>query len=309
MNSVSRRRITPAVFRWFALADFVAMILIIISGTAVRLTGSGLGCPDWPTCYRHRLSVPFSFHPWIEFGNRLVTASLVVVTVAVLVAALRRTPLRRDLVRLSAALVGGVVLDAVLGAIVVYAKLNPWLVCLHLVVSLAMVVLGAVLYHRSKYLYGPGSVVELRDPHFRTIARLLWLPFTLVVVAGTLTTGSGPHAGGSQGQLIAKRLPVALSTATWVHSVLAVFFVALVTGLLLAIWKSGAPAPLVMGVRRLALIGALQALLGFAQYLTHVPTLLVEIHVIAATSLAIGVTQFHLRQSAREREPGTRRQA
>ncbi|MEI8127710.1 MAG: COX15/CtaA family protein, partial [Actinomycetota bacterium] len=153
MNSVSRRRITPAVFRWFALADFVAMILIIISGTAVRLTGSGLGCPDWPTCYRHRLSVPFSFHPWIEFGNRLVTASLVVVTVVVLVAALRRTPLRRDLVRLSAALVGGVVLDAVLGAIVVYAKLNPWLVCLHLVVSLAMVVLGAVLYHRSKYLY------------------------------------------------------------------------------------------------------------------------------------------------------------
>ncbi len=303
----ARRRVTAPVFRWFALASFVSMIVIVLTGAAVRLTGSGLGCPDWPTCFQHRITGSWSIHPLIEYTNRMVTIALVGVTAATLIAAWLREPRRRDLVVCSGLLVVGVIADAVLGGFVVYSKLNPWLVSLHLLVSLAMVVVGAVLYHRSKYVYGPGARADVRDVHFRLIARLLWIPFTAVLVAGTITTGSGPHAGASQGQLVARRLPIALIDATWIHSAAAVLFIGLVTGLLFAIWRANVPDALRLGVRRLVLISLVQAAIGLSQYLTHLPAALVELHVAGAVSLTIGVTQFHLRQSAHDREPGTRR--
>jgi len=283
------------------------MIIIVLSGAAVRLTGSGLGCPDWPTCFHNRLSGSWSIHPFIEYANRVVTVTLVGVTLVTWAASLLRAPRRRDLVVLSGMLILGVVADAVLGAFVVYSKLNPWLVSLHMLLSLSMVVVGAVLYHRSKYVYGPGSRADVRDPHFRFIARLLWLPFVGLLAAGTITTGSGPHAGSSQGQLTAKRLPIAFSNAAWIHSVAAVLFIGLVVGLLLAIWRADVPTPLKLGVRRLVAISMVQAAIGLTQYLTHLPALLVELHVAGAVSLTIGVTQFHLRQSAHDREPGTKR--
>ena len=132
-------------FRWFALASFIAMILIIATGAAVRLTGSGLGCPDWPTCYHGQISGSWSLHPAVEYANRLVTVALSLVTVATLLAAVRRVPYRRDLTLFAGLLVVGVVADALLGAVVVYTKLNPWLVSSHLIVSLGMVVAGAIL--------------------------------------------------------------------------------------------------------------------------------------------------------------------
>jgi cytochrome c oxidase assembly protein subunit 15 len=281
--------------------------VIVLSGAAVRLTGSGLGCPDWPTCFHHRLTGSWSIHPLIEYANRVVTILLVCVTALTFIAALLREVRRRDLIVLSVLLVLGVVADAVLGAFVVYSKLNPWLVASHMLLSLSMVVVGAVLYHRSKYVYGPGTRSDVRDPHFRFIARLLWIPFVVLLATGTMTTGSGPHAGSSQGQLVAKRLPFALSSAAWVHSLTAVLFVGLVTGLVFTIWKSNAPAALQLGVRRLVIISLVQAAIGATQYLTHLPAWLVELHVAGAVSLTIGVTQFHLRQSAHDREPGTKR--
>ncbi len=279
------------------------MILIILTGAAVRLTGSGLGCPDWPTCFKHSYATGWTIHSKIEFANRLVTVTLVVLTLVVFLASFARRPRRRDLSFLAGLLVLGVVLDAVLGAYVVYSKLNPWLVSLHLLLSLAMVVIAAILYHRSKYVYGPEARADVRDPHFRTVARLLWVPFVILLVTGTMTTGSGPHAGGSQGQLEARRLPFAFSSAAWVHSLAATLFVGLIVGLLISIWRTAAPAPLQMGVRRLVVISLVQAVIGVTQYLSHVPALLVELHVAGATSLTIGVTQFHLRQSAHDREP------
>ena len=283
------------------------MIVIVLSGAAVRLTGSGLGCPDWPTCFHDQISGSLSIHPLIEYTNRMVTVTLVILTGVTFIAALMRSPRRRDLVVLSASLIAGVVADAVLGAFVVYSKLNPWLVSLHMLLSLTMVVLSAVLYHRSKYLYGPGARADVRDPHFRSVARLLWVPFVVLLITGTMTTGSGPHAGSSQGQLTARRLPFAFSSAAWVHSLAAMLFVGLVVGLLLSIWKTGAPQPLQLGVRRLVVIALLQGAIGATQYLTHVPAGLVELHIAGAVSLAIGMTQFTLRQTAHDREPGTKR--
>ncbi|MHB8379335.1 MAG: COX15/CtaA family protein [Acidimicrobiales bacterium] len=301
------RRVTGPVFRWCALASFLSMIVIILTGAAVRLTGSGLGCPDWPTCFKHEIVSSSSIHSKIEFGNRLVTISLVVIIGLTFLAALWREKRRRDLVVLSGVLVLGVVADAVLGALVVYSKLNPYLVSLHMLLSLGMVLVGALLYHHSKYLYGEGARVDVRDPYFRTLARVLWVPFVVLVVTGTATSGSGPHAGNSQGQLVARRLPFALSSAAWVHSLAAVLFIGLVVGLLAAIWKSDAPTPLKLGVRRLVFISLIQAAIGATQYLTHLPTWLVELHVAGAVSLTIGLTQFNVRQTARDREPGTKR--
>jgi cytochrome c oxidase assembly protein subunit 15 len=106
---------------------------------------------------------------------------------------------------------------------------------------------------------------------------------------------------------VARRLPFAFSSAAWVHSLAAVLFIGLITGLLFAIWASDAPSALRLGVRRLVLISLIQAAIGVTQYLTHVPPLLVELHIVGAVSLTIGVTQFHLRQTAHDREPGTRR--
>jgi heme a synthase len=302
----SPRRVVPGpTFRWFALASFISMIVIVLSGAAVRLTGSGLGCPDWPTCFQGRITAPLGIHHWIEYGNRMVTLLLILVTAATLVAAVLREVRRQDLIILSGMLVAGVVADAILGAFVVYSKLNPWLVSLHMLISLTMVVISAVLYHRSKYVYGPGARSDVRDRQFLLIARLLWIPFVVLLITGTATTGSGPHAGESQGQLVARRLPFAFSSAAWVHSLAAVLFIGLVTGLLFAIWRSDAPSALRLGVRRLVLISLVQAAIGVTQYLTHVPPVLVELHVVGAVSLTIGVTQFHLKQTAHDREPGT----
>ena len=309
MPTPLRRTVSGPVFRWFALASFVSMIVIVLTGAAVRLSGSGLGCPDWPTCFHGRVTGSLSIHPFIEYANRMVTVTLIVVIGATFVAALRRDVRRRDLVYLSGILILGVVADAILGAFVVYSKLNPYLVSLHMVLSLAMVAAAATLYHRAKYVYGPGARADVRDPRFRQVARALWVPFGLLVVTGTATTGSGPHAGNSQGQLVARRLPFAFSSTAWVHSLAAVAFIGLIVGLLGAIWARGAPTAQVMGVRRLVYVSLAQAAIGVTQYLTHVPVALVELHVAGAISLTIGMTQFTVKQTARDREPGTRRAA
>jgi heme a synthase len=302
---VTIKRVSGPTFRWFAFASFLSMILIVLTGAAVRLTGSGLGCPDWPTCFKGRISGSMSIHPFIEYSNRLVTGALIVIVGATFLASVFRQQRRRDLILLSGALVLGVFADALLGAVVVYSKLNPYLVSLHLLLSLGMVAVGTLLYHHAKYEYGPGAREDLRDPHFRSLARWLWLPFLVLVVTGTATTGSGPHAGESQGQLVARRLPFAFSSAAWVHSLAAIFFIGVVLGLLLAIWNSGAPTALKSGVRRLVYVSLAQAAIGAIQYLTHVPAWLVEVHELGAIALTIGVTQFNVRQYARDRVPGT----
>jgi len=300
--------ISPRAFSRLALANFAAMVLIIATGAAVRLTGSGLGCPDWPNCFRHQLTAPLGqVHSVIEDANRLVTVLLVVLTVVTVVAALLRAPRRRDLVWLSAGLVGGVVADAFLGAIVVYTKLNPWLVSSHMALSLGMVVLAGVLFHRATHRYDPGARHERRCQWTVPLARWLWVPLTLTLLAGMATTGSGPHSGGSQGQDVARRLPFALHDAAWVHSVCAVAFLGVVAGAYLVLERSGAATRVTTGARRLLVVGAAQGIIGVVQYATHLPVLLVELHVIGAVSITIGVLHFQLAQVARDREIGLER--
>src|ERR1700722_18177423 len=115
--SATPRRVVPGpTFRWFALASFISMIAIVLSGAAVRLTGSGLGCPDWPTCFKGRITGSWSIHHAIEYGNRFVTVVLFFVVLATMVAALRREVRRPDLILLSGLLIVGIIADSILGA-------------------------------------------------------------------------------------------------------------------------------------------------------------------------------------------------
>lgn len=298
-----RFRVSPKLFTRFALASFIALGLIVISGAAVRLTGSGLGCPDWPSCYRHQLTASNNLHPIIEFGNRMVTIALVIVFAATVVAAYLRSPKRRDLIWLSWALIAGVVGDAVIGGIVVYTKLNPYLVMVHMWFSLAMLAVGVVLHHRSRYDYSPGARADVASPATRRLSRILVVLFILVIMAGTGATGAGPHAGGSQGQLVAKRLPVALRDIVVAHSALALAFIGAVMATFVMLEATGAPARIRGGAKRLFIVGCAQGIVGFVQYATHLPALLVELHVLGAVSLTIGMTSFQLGQVARDKDP------
>lgn len=298
-----RLAVSPKLFTRFALASFIALGLIVISGAAVRLTGSGLGCPDWPSCYQHQLTASDNLHPIIEFGNRMVTIALVIVFAATVVAAYLRAPKRRDLIWLSWALIAGVVGDAVIGGIVVYTKLNPYLVMVHMWFSLAMLAVGVVLHHRSRYDYAPGARADVASPATRRLSRILVGLFVLVIMAGTGATGAGPHAGGSQGQLVAKRLPVALRDIVMAHSALALAFIGAVMAMFVILEATGAPARIRGGAKRLFVVGCAQGIVGFVQYATHLPVLLVELHVLGAVSLTIGMTSFQLGQVARDKDP------
>ena len=303
-NIPAKRRleVSPRLFTRFALFSFISSILIVLSGAAVRLTGSGLGCPDWPACYQHRLTSSTAIHPLIEFSNRLITVILVFVFIGTVIAAYLRTPKRRDLIVLSWMLVLGVVADAVLGGIVVYTKLNPYLVASHMWLSLAMLVLAIVLHHRSRYNYSHGARADVASPATRKFAVVLSAVYALVIVFGTGATGSGPHAGGTQGDLVAKRLPIALKDTVMAHAVVAMAFIGMVTALFFILESIDAPSRLRGASKRLFLVGMAQGAIGFIQYATHLPAWLVEIHVLGAVSLTIGVTSFQLAQIARDKD-------
>lgn len=293
---------SPQVFTRLAMITTLALGLIVISGAAVRLTGSGLGCPDWPSCYQHQLTASATIHPIIEFGNRLVTVAITVLIAVLVIVAHFRTPKRRDLILLSWLLVLGVLGDAILGGIVVYTKLNPYLVMTHMWLSLAMVAVGMTIFHRSRYVYGAGSRADVASSATRKVSWVIVGLFILVVMAGTATTGTGPHAGGSQGELVAKRIPVALRDMVMAHSAFAVAFVGVVLATFVILDGIGAPARLRSASKRLFLVGLAQGAIGFIQFATHLPAWLVELHVLGAVSLTMGVTGFQLAQVARDKE-------
>lgn len=280
----------------------VAVCLIVLTGAAVRLTGSGLGCPDWPTCYRRRVTPQLSFHPLVEFSNRLVTVALVVLLAAVVLAAWRRRPFRRDLLWLSLGLVGGVVVQAVIGAVAVYTKLNPYVVVLHFLASMVLVAAAVVLQHRSRRTYGPGSATLLVPRLILAGAKGVLGLLALVLVAGTFTTGAGPHAGNAQGQLVARRIPVALRDMAELHSSIAILLIGLTLGLAVAIHATPTPERVRRASRGLCFALLLQAAVGYTQYFTHLPAALVEVHVLGATVLVVGAVQFFLSMTDHPRE-------
>ena len=295
--------IAPPRFLRITQVMVVLVVLNVVSGAAVRLTDSGLGCPDWPTCSHTRLTPPLSFHPVVEFTNRMVVVVLCVAAALTLVAAVRRAPRRRDLVGLSAGLVGGIVAEAVLGAAVVYSKLNAYVVMCHFLVGMALLTVAVVLALRAGRAAPGGPPVRMVSPLTVRAVRVVLVLLALAIAAGTATTGAGPHAGGKG----AKRVPVPLADMARLHSGIVLVVVALTLATLALLARQGAPIRVLDRARVLLVAMLLQGAVGYTQYFTHLPPLLVGVHVFGATvvwSAMVWFTDGLTRHGAEAPVPG-----
>ncbi len=272
---------------------------IVFTGGLVRLTGSGLGCPTWPQCvagsYTPVAIQPQGFHKEIEFTNRLLTFVLTVAILACLVAAWRMVPRRRPLVLLAGCGLLGIVVQAVLGGITVRTGLNPASVALHFLVSMPLIAAATILYERSGDA-GDGPVRWLVRPELRWLSTALTAVAGVVIVLGTLVTGTGPHSGDADHEV---RFGFNPQQITWLHSDVVLVFLGLVVALVFAVRLTDAPP----AVRRRAWwvlgITLAQGAIGYTQYFTGVPWALVAVHIAGATVL--WVTVLRLRFSMRAR--------
>jgi cytochrome c oxidase assembly protein subunit 15 len=286
--------VSPNLFRRLAIVALAAFAAIIVTGGAVRLTGSGLGCPDWPSCYQHGLTAQLSFHPMVEFVNRCITAAVGVLTATTMLAAWLRSPRRRDLLWLSGGLVAGLVGQAVLGGLVVLFHLNPYLVMAHLLFSLVIVVDGVVLVERAGLddALAATRAVPLLGRDLRWLLRLLLAGLALVITAGTAVTGAGPHAGDPGAGV--RRIPVAFRDVAELHSTLALFLIGMTLAALFALRQVRAPLAVQRRAQLLLEAMALQGVLGYTQYLLHDDALVVGFHIAGATVLVIAATFLYL---------------
>ncbi len=280
---VSRIHVTPRQFELLSLAALVALTAIVLTGAAVRLTGSGLGCPDWPRCYGH-VYPPLRGHALIEFGNRVVGAAVGIAVALVALAAWRRRPFRRDLALLALTLPLGVLGQAVLGGATVVDKLAPGLVMAHFALSMVILIGAVALAWRARpALAREGAPVD--RPIVWAVRGLLALA-AVAIFAGTAATASGPHSGGAHGQHIDRLRFEGSDTLNWtVHAHGAIAFAFGICAVL--VWvlaeRRGAPASLRRALGGLCALIALQGVVGTVQFETHLPTELVWVHVTLAS--------------------------
>jgi cytochrome c oxidase assembly protein subunit 15 len=273
--------VTPTAFRRLTVVAAVAMGAIVVSGAAVRLTGSGLGCPTWPRCTDTSLVAPVSYHALVEFVNRVVTSIVGVFIALVAVAALLRAPRRRDLTLLAWSLVGGFVGQAVIGGLSVLYDLSPPWVMAHFLLSMLMVWASLVLVHRADPLWQPAAPSARRE--LVLLGRLLVGVAGVVLFLGTVTTGTGPHAG--DGAHHVKRLSFPLERVTQLHADAALLLTGLVVATLFAVRLTDTAAVVRRRAVWLAAAVGLQVVIGYTQYFLDLPPGIVELHVAGATLL------------------------
>ena len=294
---------SPTSMRRIALAGVVANAGIVMTGAGVRLSESGLGCPDWPRCTATSIVAGGDtgdplIHRWVEFGNRLVTLAIFVVAVLVFVAAWRyreQGTRRRDVMWLASLQPAGIVAQAALGGIVVLTKLDPVWVSIHFLLSMALVAAAVALYVHCGEGRGPTRLLvprEIRLGAFGTVGVL-----GLMLAAGTVVTGTGPLAGA--GDIPRFHLP--LGGVTQFHADIGWLLGGLVIALVVGLRLVGAPRRAVsLSWLLLALIGA-QGAIGYAQYFSGLPAGLVWVHV--SDSVVIWVTALLLLFALRDRGP------
>jgi cytochrome c oxidase assembly protein subunit 15 len=265
--------------RWvgpLAVTTLVVNILIVVTGGVVRLTSSGLGCPTWPRCTEESF-VPhgeLGLHGAIEFGNRMVTFVLAAVAVATFLAAWRHG--RGSVVRLAFVLGLGVPAQAVIGGITVLTDLNPWVVAFHLLVSLAMIGVSVLLLRRLRE--GDGAAVATVPPGVVWLVRSTFVAGWLVLYLGTVVTGSGPHAG----DLDAVRNGLDPAALSQLHTDAVFLLLGLTIGALFALRAVHAPARAVRAAKVLLGLELAQGLVGFVQYFTGLPVVLVGLHLLGS---------------------------
>ncbi|KAF5997969.1 MULTISPECIES: COX15/CtaA family protein [Streptomyces] len=287
---------TSRTVRRAALAALVMSVVIVVTGGAVRLTGSGLGCPTWPKCTDDSLTTTsaMGFHGVIEFTNRMLTYVLCAAVGWAIIAARSEKPWRRDLTRLGWAQFWIVMSNAILGGVVVLVGLNPYTVAAHFLLSTALITVATVMWQRTR----EGSA-EPRPLVGKAVQQLVWCLVAaaiLLIAVGTVVTGAGPHAGDSSE---VERMAVNWETVTKLHAVLAWIVVTLTFALWFVLKAVDAPKGPLDRTRELFLILLGQGVIGYVQYFTDLPEALVGLHMFGACLVWIGVLRVLL--SLRER--------
>ncbi|MCU1440783.1 MAG: hypothetical protein JWP85_1780 [Rhodoglobus sp.] len=290
--AAARWELSPRALRWSTSAALLVSIVIVFTGGLVRVTGSGLGCPTWPTCDGTSLapSAELGIHGIIEFTNRMLTTVIVIAVGWVIIAARLQRPRVRSVTRLAWSQFWLVVANAVAGGITVLVQLNPWVVALHFVLAMALLATTTLTWHR---------VHEYREIDRRPIGanarRLAWtttLTTAALIVVGTMVSGAGPHAGDSAD---IPRMQLDWTGVTVVHGILGTLVLVLAVALLVATRGAGERDRLVRKrlVVLLVVIG-LQGVLGVVQALTGLPETLVSFHLLGSALVWVGVLRVLL---------------
>ncbi|GGQ40468.1 cytochrome b561 [Streptomyces mutabilis] len=286
----------PRTVRRAALAPLVMSVIIVVTGGAVRLTGSGLGCPTWPKCTDDSLTATseMGLHGAIEFGNRMLTYVLCAAVGWAIIAARSEKPYRRSLTRLGWAQFWIVMSNAVLGGIVVLVGLNPYTVAAHFVATTALITVAAVMWQRTRE--GDAAPRPLVGKAVRQLVWVLIAVSALLVLVGTVVTGAGPHAGDSSD---VPRMPVDWETVSKVHAVLAWVVVTLTFALWFVLKAVDAPKGPLARTRDLFLVLLAQGVIGYVQYFTDLPEVLVGLHMFG--SCLVWIATLRVLLALRER--------
>jgi cytochrome c oxidase assembly protein subunit 15 len=278
--------VNPSVVSRITLANVVANGVIVVTGGAVRLTGSGLGCPTWPECTAGSITptAELAGHGVIEFSNRMLTYVLTVVAVATVVAVFRSG--RHDLRRLAVLSFLGIPAQALLGGITVLTGLNPWTVAAHFLVSSALVALATVLWLRSREP-GVGQLLVRRPFWLLTVG--IAAAVAAIQVIGTVVTGSGPHSGDldDNGVPTGHRIGFDPALVSQLHADVVFLLIGLTVALLVALHATDSPGRIRRAARDLLVAELLQGVIGYVQYFTHVPALLVLVHMAGAVLITV----------------------
>lgn len=270
-----------------AIASLISQIGIIITGGAVRLTKSGLGCSHWPNCVPGSMTpVPeMGYHGLIEFGNRLLTFVLLIIAIAFLVSVWNMRKTHRSIFKLAVILLAGIPAQGVIGGITVWTDLNPWIVSLHFLLSGTLVCLATILVNRTRRELR-GGTAPATPATIRQVATAAWVLSMIAVIMGTIVTGTGPHAGDASAprHLFDPLLVTRMHTAPVYLLVLA-----LVMFLVLAYRIEGNPKLRSAGWWLVAVV-ALQAAIGYTQHFTGLPVVLVILHMLGASLLLVAST-------------------
>jgi cytochrome c oxidase assembly protein subunit 15 len=302
------RRTSTVWLRRAALASLVVNVAIVVTGGVVRLTGSGLGCPTWPRCTEEsfRPHGAMTIHTAIEFGNRMVTFLIAAVAIGTLVLVWRSG--HRHLRLPAVVLAVGVPAQAVLGGVTVLTDLNPWTVALHLIVSMVMICV-AVLLLRSVWTLGREPAVASAGPSLtHTLAPTLataverlavgvFVTGWAVLYLGTVVTGSGPHAG----DVDAPRNGLDPRSVSQLHTDAVFLLLGLVLAVVVMVRGLDRTVELARAARLLLVVVLAQGTIGFVQYFTDLPVVLVALHLLGAALFAAAMTWLLL--AARDRAP------
>ena len=289
--------LSPRAYQRITLVALLSLAFIIVTGGAVRLTGSGLGCPDWPTCDEGRLVAPLQYHALVEFVNRTVTGLVSLAVIVAVLGSVVRRPRRRDLVWLSLGLVGGVIGQIVLGGLTVLFELRPPFVMAHFLLSMVILANAVVLHWRAGESPEPSLQPRADQPpprgpghDLRRLGRVILTATALVVFLGTVVTAAGPHGGDEK----AVRLDVPIHRAAQLHGGAAMLLLAMVVTMVVLLGRSPSAGALRRRAQVLLAVVVGQAGIGYLQYFTGVPVLLVGAHIAGATLLWATAVRFNL---------------